>query len=84
MTYYQSQEEHDYFECGEETVIGERSISMEERDKQIRAEERAKVLSEVEKIITEVEAVNESNGRYNACQELRAKLNQLKGKNDTR
>lgn len=76
MTYYQSQEEHDYFECGEETVIGERSISMEERDKQIRAEERAKVLSEVEGL-----HLCHTCGCDNL---LEAELNQLKGKNDTR
>lgn len=44
-----------------------------------RATERIKVLEEVDGMITEVELVNESNGRYNACQELKAKLNQLKG-----
>ena len=41
MNNYQSQEEFEHYECGEEAII--RSISMEERDDQIREEEQKRL-----------------------------------------
>ena len=36
------------------------------------------VIGEMEEIIKEVKEVNASNGRYNACQELKARITNLK------
>lgn len=79
MTNYQSQEEHDHFECGEETAIGERSMSMEERDEQIRAEERQRVIEEVNELVNE--KLKDGNfEEVDVLNELLSQLEKMKGR----
>jgi len=53
MTDYQSQEEHDHFEYGEETMLGEQSIETEKWEKKIRVDERQRVIGEINKLPVE-------------------------------
>ncbi len=48
----------------------------------ILAEQRRRDLQEFVEIVKEIKNVNESNGRYNACDELLSCLHSLKSKNE--